>query len=197
MSSGRTATRAELRAWSTLASARLRESDRDAIAIAWSLAERIEMDGADLEALQVAFDGASTIAPSELRAFVDALSETAERVAIHEASWRSEADTTRALARWIADALAAIDLDAVLARPELADPVAERFYLRALTFGYRLAVEARPIAHGLRDRATRIVAARALRAHPGPFEREVTDHLALVEAAVRTLAMSAYADALI
>jgi len=95
------------------------------------------------------------------------------------------------VARWIATAL---DHGDPFAAPT--HPAHERFYLAALAWGHRLAVEGRPLAHGLRDRATRVLAARAMASVAPPDDTASDAPLALVEAAVRNLSIAGYADAL-
>ena len=106
----------------------------------------------------------------------------------HE-GWRGASDLSRAVARWIAEALA-------VASPDLApvDPGAERFYLAALAFGHRLAIEGRPLAHGLRDRAARLLAARAMTKVAPPDDTSSAHPLALLEAAMRNLGIAGYMD---
>jgi hypothetical protein len=86
-----------------------------------------------------------------------------------------------------------VDPSALLAA---ADPGAERFYLRALAHGHRLAIEGRTLEHGLRDRAARMLAARAMARVPAPRDQSARYPLALLEAAMRNLGIAGYADAL-
>lgn len=179
-----TTSRDELRRWSREVHDVARRADRDAAGWAWALADAIDASGA--------LGTPSAVAPSGLagaRPWLDAYRAEVTRVAaIHEAH-RSPTDLSRLVARWAADALAAVDPLAAPARP--AD---EAFYVGALAFGHRLAVEGRPLARGLRDRATRILIARAMGAAAAPRDHAAAHPLALVEAATRNLGIAGYAD---
>ncbi|MGE0785561.1 MAG: YkgJ family cysteine cluster protein [Sandaracinaceae bacterium] len=67
----------------------------------------------------------------------------------------------------------------------LGDIEAERFYLRALAFGYRLAREGRPLDAELRERAARIGLARRMSGLPAPDPRLASYPLGALEAALR------------
>lgn len=162
------------------------DGTQDAAAVAWGLAAHIEargLEGATVEA---------AVAPArdEALPWLSALGARARDVAGVEATWRGGSDRSRAVAAWIAEALA--DPPWPL---EATDPTAEAFYLRSLAHGHRLAVEGRPLSHGLRDRATRILAARAMARRGAPVEpQDARWPLAPLEAAMRNLRLSPYAD---
>lgn len=61
----------------------------------------------------------------------------------------------------------------------------ERVYLRALTFGHRLAVEATPLADALRERAARLVLARAMHDVDAPSATLAAHPLGALEATLR------------
>ncbi|MEZ4337668.1 MAG: hypothetical protein R3B82_13700 [Sandaracinaceae bacterium] len=118
-----------------------------------------------------------------------AFREAVTGAATTQEAHRGASDLSRQVARWAADALAT---GAPRAAP--ASPADEGFYLAALAFGHRLAIEGRPIARGLRDRATRILVARAMATVPAPVDPAAAHPLALVEAATRNLGIGGYAD---
>lgn len=160
---------------------------RDAVAVAWGLADHIEahgLDGATVE--KAALPEQAEIAP-----WLEALAARAAEVAELEASWRGGSDRSRRVARWIAEALA----EPTWPLPAV-DPAAEAFYLRTLAHGHRLTIEGRPLSRGLRDRATRLLAARAMASRGTPVEvQDARWPLAPLEAAMRNLRLSPYADA--
>jgi lysine-N-methylase len=191
LSATRTAARAELAAWSRALVETCEEGD--AVAFAWALADALPHEGLALETLARARSAAPpharTVAP-----WIAALSARAAAAAEAQESWRSASDLSRRVARWIADALAQARLSELLAGPP--DAASERFYLRALAHGHRLSVEGRTLSHGLRDRATRLLAARAMARVPGLEDTSAPYPLALLEAAMRNLGIAGYADAL-
>ncbi|MCB9597557.1 MAG: YkgJ family cysteine cluster protein [Sandaracinaceae bacterium] len=178
-----TASRAELRRWSLDVHALARRADRDAAGWALALADAIEATG-EL--------GAVDIAPAPLdaaRPWVEAFRVAVTAAAATQDAHRGVTDLSRRAARWAADALATRD---PLTEP--ANPADEGFYLAALAFGHRLAIEGRPIARGLRGRAARILVARAMAAYPPPIDPAAAHPLALVEAATRNLGISGFGD---
>jgi len=181
LSATRTATRPELRRWSTRAHDELRSTRVDAAAWAWAAAQTVERGELGERVIPDATEG---IAP-----WLDAFGTRARRIAETHDGWRGASDLSRRVAIWIADALDRGDPYAAPTRPD-----DERFYLAALAWGHRLAVEGRPLAHGLRDRATRILTARAMATVEPPDDAASEAPLALVEAAVRNLSIAGYAD---
>ncbi|MCA9609735.1 MAG: YkgJ family cysteine cluster protein [Myxococcales bacterium] len=178
-----TAPRSALRAWSRSVHDVARRADRDAAAWAWALADAIEATGelGPVDVAPASMDGVD----DWLVAFREAVTGAATTQEAH----RGASDLSRQVARWAADALAT---GAPRAAP--ASPADEGFYLAALAFGHRLAIEGRPIARGLRDRATRILVARAMATVPAPVDPAAAHPLALVEAATRNLGIGGYAD---
>jgi lysine-N-methylase len=185
----RTAARAELAAWSRALVSQL--TTGDALAVAWALADALASDGLSIETIDAAL-AAEPPSAEALAPWVGALTERAAAAAEAQESWRSASDLSRQVARWMADALAHASIRALRAEP--ADPASERFYLRALAHGHRLSVEGRTLEHGLRDRATRLLAARAMARVPGPDDTSAPYPLALLEAAMRNLGIAGYAD---
>ncbi|MBX3272980.1 MAG: YkgJ family cysteine cluster protein [Sandaracinaceae bacterium] len=178
----RTAPREALRPWSRAVHDVARRADRDAAGWAWALAQAIEEAGALVDPDRAPC-GLEAARPW-LAAFREAITAEADAQDAH----RGASDLSRVVARWAADALARVD---PLAAPAQARD--EGFYLAALAFGHRLAIEGRPLCVGLRDRATRILVARAMAAVPAPLDPAAAHPLALVEAATRNLGLAGYA----
>lgn len=189
LSASRTAPREALSRWSAALTRALESIDVDAVALAWHLAEVVEREGLALDALERALVAPPAI--DGIEPWLRALERRASPSADTQASWRGATDLSRGVARWIATALEHADggLPAT-------DAPSERFYLRALAHGHRLAVEGRPLAHGLRDRATRLLTARAMAKVDAPPHASARYPLALLEAAMRNLGLSGYADAI-
>ena len=187
----RTAPRAALAAWSKALVDALPGSDVDAVALAWALAERMAEEGLS-EPTHVLAARAPEV--SAVTPWLDALAARAHAAATLNAAWRGSSDLSRRVARWLADALRDADPAALLR--DAPDPRAERFYLRALAHGHRLAIEGRTLRHGLRDRAARILAARAMARSKAPADTSAGYPIALLEAAMRNLGLAGYADAL-
>lgn len=179
LSSQRTASRAELRAWSAWLGEHLATGDDDAAALMWSLGAAVERHGLVMEIPKAHLSDADR--------WVGWLAAAAEGVADDDASWRAEHDLRRHTTRWIADALQ--EGAAIGSGPS----EEERCYLLTLNHAYRLATDGRHLADGLRDRAVRILASRAMAArrptHADPSHRFP---LALLEAAMRDGKLSHY-----
>ncbi|MGF1468910.1 MAG: YkgJ family cysteine cluster protein [Sandaracinaceae bacterium] len=124
-------------------------------------------------------------------AWLRRLADRVQRVRDDDARATGSSALSHRTAAWLARSLA--DGGARVEPPT--DVAAERFYLRALAFGHRVALEGRPLSHGLRDRGTRILAARRM-ARTGPESEDPAARwpLALVEAALRNLRLAGYAD---
>jgi lysine-N-methylase len=187
-----TAPREALRAWSARLVARLPDAEGDAVALTLALARAVEREGLALEALEAVLRAPPASPPEPLDDWLGALRARARVVVTTAESWRSASDLSRRVARWIADALDAAEPAALHA--EAPRPEDERFYLRALAHGHRLALEGRPLAHGLRDRATRLLAARAMARVERPDGARGRHPLALLEAAMRNLGLASYRD---
>jgi len=180
----RTAPRSALRAWSRTAHDIARAADRDAAGWALALAEGMTTRGLDeIDVPSLPLDG--------LRPWIAAFRSRAASVAQTQDGWRHASDLSRQVARWIADALDSQDPFTAEPRPR-----EEGFYLAMLMWGHRLSTGGRPLGHSLRDRATRILTARAMRLVPAPEDISSEHPLALVEAAVRNLSIAGYANEL-
>lgn len=185
-----TAPRRVLREWSAYLGARLTDLDVDAVEVATALARTVERDGLSLEALEATLRDPPCDRPS-LSEELDALRARARKEFEAPPNRRTGSPLSCAVARWLVEALEEGRPRRLLpVTPEWADD--ERFYLRALAHGHRLALEGRPLAHGLRDRATRLLAARAMRSVPGPPETRGAHALAMLEAAMRHLGLANY-----
>ena len=187
------APRAAYLAWSRSVARRLPVEDMAASLLA--LAGAIESDGIDEGAATRALEGGAP--PGDLRPWIAALHRDASKREREDATWRSERDLARRATRWIAEATARLLEDAVLAAPITAAR-SEAFYLRALLHGHRLA-GALPLAGALRDRAVRILVARALTqvfaALPETERDPACAHpLALVEAVLRGHGLDTYTE---
>ena len=186
VSAMRTATRAELREW-TLRFSRSLASARDCAALCAGLASAIEERGLDAAWQEPVI--------SSTQDWLRALGARAKTGLETEQSWRAKSDLSRRVAAWIAHSLEDADAAALFEAPRI--DAHEQFYLRALAHGCRLSLEGRTLVHGLRDRATRLLASRAMAARRiEPVEPSTEVPLALLEAAMRNLGLGSYADRL-
>jgi lysine-N-methylase len=192
---GLSASRADLVLWSR---ALLSSNETpDSVAALWSLADAIlrdrclRMDSATQAWTAPCAPDAAALAP-----FIEAL---AARVAGRKASteaWRSAKDRARITCGWLAEAVFALrepaNLTAALAESPSA---AEAFYVRAGLHGHHF-VDDVPLERALRDRAVRIVVARALGPtlmRLAPSDPSAAHPLALVEGMMRGHGLKAYA----
>jgi lysine-N-methylase len=187
------AARGDAVAWSRRALARVEAEPGDLPALFWSLARDVEARG--LEGPH-ASGPPPALAAAEARPWLEALAPAAAHRAREEASFRSPRDLARLGARWIADtsarllepeALAAL-LTAPAPRPDL-----ERFYARAVLHGHALFTAGLPLTRALRDRAVRLLVARAATLVPPPDDAAFEHPLAVVEAILRGHGLGAYA----
>ncbi|WP_437562771.1 YkgJ family cysteine cluster protein [Sorangium sp. So ce542] len=195
ISPGATASRAELVAWSRRLAAAA--PPPDVAAGLFALAAAVEAEGLTGGAI-ARFERPDPLEPAALEPWLAALHGRAARRAREDAGWRSERDLARRAAQWIAAATLALAepdlLAALLAAPAPA-PDRERFYLRAALHGHRL-IGALPLSLALRDRAARLVVARALPvvvAGAGDDDPACAEPIALVEAMLRGHGLEAYA----
>ncbi|MGK3964164.1 YkgJ family cysteine cluster protein [Sorangium sp. So ce1667] len=192
---GATAARAELVAWSRRLAAAA--PPPDVAAGLFSLAAAVEAEGLTGDAI-ARFERPDPLEPAALAPWLAALHARAARRAREDAAWRSERDLARKATQWIAAAtfaLAEPDLLAALLLSPAHAPDRERFYLRAALHGHRL-LGALPLSLALRDRAARLVVARALPlicAEAGADDPACAEPIALVEAALRGHGLDAYA----
>lgn len=182
----RGASRAELRRWSAALTEWLAaDPDVDAAALAWHLAREVERG-----LTFVPTDRCDP--PDHVTPWLETLRARARATLELHRGWRTPRDISLRVLEWIDRALA-IDDAALLALPA-SDAKSERFYLRALAHGHRLATEGRPLSHGLRDRAIRILTARAM-AHAGVIDDPAARFpLAPLEVAMRNLSLVRYSD---
>jgi lysine-N-methylase len=195
----RVASRAAFLAWSRAVTRLF--PDRDVPAALLALAGAVEAAGLDEDAAGRALASPPPVDPAAIAPFAAALAARAARRAAEDTSYRSERDLVLRGARWVAEAARALadpDLAAALLAAPPAAPRAERFYVAALLHGHRLA-GARPLATALRDRAARVLVARALglvlAAVPEPERDPAAAYpLALLEALLRGHGLDAYVD---
>lgn len=192
---GATASRAEVVAWSRRLAAAA--PPPDVAAGLFSLAGALEAEGLTVGAI-ARFERPEPLDPAALAPWLAALHGRAARRAREDAAWRSERDLARRATQWIADATLALaepDLLAALLLSPVRAPDRERFTLRAALHGHRL-LGALPLSLALRDRAVRLVVARALPAvvdGEGPDDPACAEPIALVEATLRGHGLDAYA----
>jgi lysine-N-methylase len=180
---------AELAAWSRVVLAA--GPPADAVHAFWSLAAAVEAEGLALEASLRALSSPPCPTVNDVLPWIQALADRAASRVGSAASWRSAADRSLLLSRAIAAASASIrdpgSLAAALAAAP-ADPAAEAFYLRAAIHGHHLAGKV-PLALALRDRALRVLVARAM----GAMDPAMVHPLAAVEAIFRGHGVEVYA----
>jgi lysine-N-methylase len=193
-----TAPRAELLAWSRRVAALLPAPDTAATLV--SLGALVAAGGLAADPVR-ALAVPEPLARAALLPWIDALHRRAARREREDSAWRSERDLVLRAARWIVAATAALlDADGLGTRltGPIPEPGAESFYLRALLHGHQLTAAALPLSLALRDRAVRIVVARALPqviAELPAAERDPAGAhpLALLEAMLRGHGLDAYA----
>jgi lysine-N-methylase len=222
---GRSAARGDLVAWSRAVLAVATDPSSAAVdwaAALWALAAEVEASGLDASAARRAFAAPSRGPRAEdVLPWIDALRRRAARRAQEGAAWRSERDLARRAARWIEKAAEILlepgacetALGASEAGPsgggsgpdELASrQVSEGLYVRALIHGHQLVAgsgEGPSLAVALRDRAVRVLLARAMpeaiarvaSEEPGaPPDSAERYPLALLEAMLRGHGLEAY-----
>jgi lysine-N-methylase len=184
--------RAELVAWTRAVIDTL--PWKDPVRALWSLAHTVDTDG-----LRVRTEGEPELDARVLKPWLRALHHRAQRK-LHEHDWtRAQGDITRRAVRGIAATTARLYDDAGALTAALGaherHAARESFYVRAQLHGYQLTGD--PLAVALRDRAVRILVARALEAWvatEAPGEDAFREPLALVEAMVRAHGLSLYVD---
>ena len=168
----------------------------DPLAAFWALAAAVTPDLTP-ELAARALETATAPPEEELAPYIEALAARASaRVAGAEA-WRSVKDCARVTSYWLAEATESLrDAAGLRAAMEGPRPVAsESFYFRATLHGHHLADEV-PLERALRDRAVRLVVARALGAviaRHAPGDPSAAHPLALVEGMMRAHGLKAYA----
>jgi len=170
----------------------------DAVAMVWALAAKVAEGDLSEAGVRAALGSATAPQAEELRPWIAALCErTANKLESAE-RWRSARDRVRVASRLLADTAASLKdptaLGLVLGGHGAAREI-EAFYVTASLHGHALIGEI-PLAHALRDRAVRMLLARAL---PETAERMRCDDpgrehpLPLVEAMMRAQGVKAYA----
>lgn len=161
------------------------------VAALWSLAEAVERCGLDEPVTVVALGSPSSPDVNAVMLWIQALSERASSRVVSASAWRSERDRSLTASREIAAAAASLlDPDALalaLAAPS-PDPAAEAFYLRAVIHGHQI-IGRLPLALALRDRAVRLLVARAM----GALFPDVRRPLTILEAMLRGHGIEIYA----
>ena len=186
------ADRAEVRAWS-----RRIETFAPASNVAqtlWSLAAAIDEHGLSADATS-SFQAPLPIDAAEVLPWIDALARRAARRAREDAVWRSDRDLARLATSWIAEAAEGLLSSNPLPSPTATVAASETFYLRAALHGYKLFGDL-PLTVALRDRAVRLLVARALPdvfARVGAADPACAHPLALVEAMLRGHGLDGYA----
>lgn len=187
-------------AWSRQTSAALAASQVSSVDMAralFRLADRITAVG--LTERWNPMSNGTPLRAREVRPWIMALASRAMARAHQDASWRSERDYARRATAWIATTATLLcdpdTLDAVLSAP-VAAPSTEAFYVSALFHGHHL-VGTLPLAAALRDRAVRLLVARALplvfSADPDESDGRQEYPLAIVEAMLRGHGLAGYA----
>lgn len=184
------ADRAAVRRWSRRLTAL--SPPADTAKTLWSLAAALDERGLDADPAPC-FHSPPPIDPTEVLPWIDALARRAARRVAEDAVWRSERDLARLASSWIADAAGALLSSGSISLPPGA-PEGEAFYLRAALHGYKLFGDL-PLTVALRDRAVRLLVARALPdvfALAGATDPACAHPLALVEAMLRGHGLDAY-----
>jgi len=171
LTTARVAPREALAAWSK---GLFHRETQDVPGTLLALAEAIDRTGLDEEASARAFEKPAAVAP--LKQFFGKLADATALSAESADAWRSSRDRLRVHRRRIADAASRLAREGAVHPPHTQD---EAFHLRATLFGHHALLGGLPLADALRERALRILVARA-------FERSENEHpLAIVEATLR------------
>jgi len=184
------ADRAAIRAWSRRITAL--PAPLDVAQTLWSLATTLEERGLDADP-SPCFQAPHPIDLALVLPWIGALAHRAARRVREDAVWRSERDLARLASSWIADAAEGLLSSNAVSLPASA-PASEAFYLRAALQGYKLFSDL-PLTLALRDRAVRLLVARALPevfARVGATDPACAHPLALVEAMLRGHGLDAY-----
>ena len=160
----RTASRAELRSWSEALALPLTQLS-DGVAACWSLAQSTIEHGLEPAAAVAALAQAAAPSAPSLGFRLLALAGTTRDKKESAAGWRSEHDRARKLSDWF-DEVAQGMLEPAVATELLEqgalEPRHESFYLSAIIHGHLLVDDKLNLVQALRDRATRLLFARAL-----------------------------------
>ena len=163
----------------------------DLVAALWSLADAVLRGGLDESVLLGALASPASPDVNAVLPWIQALSERADSRVSSATAWRSERDRSLTASRAIAAAATSLldpgALAAALAAPPL-DPAGEAFYLRAVLHGHQLAGRL-PLEGALRDRAVRLLVARAM----GALAPDARRPLTILEAMMRGHGIEIYA----
>ncbi|MEP7121352.1 MAG: YkgJ family cysteine cluster protein [Byssovorax sp.] len=175
--------------WSHLLAAQ--PSPTELVAALWSLADAVQADGLDEDLTLAALAFPSLPDVNAVLPWILALADRAESRVVSASAWRGARDRSLVASRAIAAAASSLvdraALSAALAAPA-PDPVAEAFYLRAVIHGHQI-VGRLPLAAALRDRAVRLLVARAMGALSPSTRRPLT----VLEAMMRGHGVEIYA----
>lgn len=194
ITAAQTANRADVRAWSRRMTAL--SPPADVAKALWSLAAAIDDHGLDADPTP-SFQTTLDIDPLQVLPWIEALARRAARRVREDAVWRSPHDLARLACSWIADAAEELLSSQALSLPSPTAKIAtsEAFYLRAALHGYKLFGDL-PLTTTLRDRAVRMLVARALPtifARVGAADPACAHPIALVEAMLRGHGLESYA----
>lgn len=184
----RRASRDELVRWSRIVA--MSPAPPDVPGTFLALAEAVEGWGLDLHAAGVAMSSPRPVDPHALRPAWMALAERTQMRLKIDGAWRSDHDLAFRAIGWIHRAVTF-----VLTNPDdeqlfqTANHRSEAFYLQAGAHGHHFVLGDAPLAQALRDRATRIILARAVARVVSSDELRdepaLRHPLALVEATLR------------
>jgi lysine-N-methylase len=158
------AAREDAAAWSSALFTEEPPAGVDVAASFWALGDAVERAGLDAAAAAAAINAPAPLDPRWLAPWIEALAGRVEIGVTANAAYKSPADRSRLIVSFIADTLAGLRTPGAVAdlcATAAADPAGERFYLRAALHGHHLLGD-RPLAAALRDRAVRLLVARAL-----------------------------------
>lgn len=193
------APRAAFVAWSRLAASLF--PTEDAAASLFALGRAVEEHGLDEGACRRAVTDPPPLPLHDVCPLAGALSRRAARRVREDEGWRSKRDLVLLASRWISAAAAALadpDTCALLLSSPPAAPRSEELYVAAMFHGHRLTGK-RSVAEALRDRALRLVVARALplvlaRVPVEERDPSAAHPLALVEATLRGHGLDGYVE---
>jgi len=158
------APRGALRAWSEALAGPLTQLS-DGVAACWALAESTTECGLDPEAAVAALEQPAAPTAPALGLRLLALAGTTRDKKESAAGWRSQRDRARRLSEWfdqVAQSLLEPAVVAELLEQGATDPAQESLYLSAIIHGHLLVDDKLNLVQALRDRATRLLLARAL-----------------------------------
>jgi lysine-N-methylase len=187
---GSQVSRSAIISWSRELCAELGEA-ADGVAVCWSLASALERDGLGISTSRAALASAEAPGAAELLPWAAGAAASMADCARSTAAWRSPRDRSRVSAALLAETCSRLSastepIERALAAADL-HAVSEAFYLRAALHGHRLVDPSGElsVAAALRDRAVRMLVARALADHDEADAITRRHPLARVEATMR------------